>query len=76
MLIEEGATSGAIVIPSIIDDSTEEADETIIITLSNPTNATLGSDIVHTVIINDNDLQEPVLTKTGPQDDSTGVVFM
>ena len=73
VLIEEGATSGTIVIPSIVDDSTEEADETIIITLSNPTNATLGSDIVHTVIINDNDFQEPVLTKTGPQDDSTGV---
>ncbi len=73
VLIEEGATSGTIVIPSIVDDSTEEADETIIITLSNPTNAILGSDIVHTVIINDNDFQEPVLTKTGPQDDSTGV---
>ena len=53
--IEEGATSGAIVISSIIDDSTDEADETIIITLSNPTNATLGSDVVHTAIINDND---------------------
>ena len=62
VLIEEGATSGAIVIPSIVDDSTEEADETIIITLSNPTNATLGSDIVHTVIINDYDFEVAVLT--------------
>ena len=53
--IEEGATSGTIVIPSIIDDSADEADETIIITLSNPTGATLGSEIVHTAIINDND---------------------
>ncbi|MFL2724911.1 MAG: Calx-beta domain-containing protein, partial [Gammaproteobacteria bacterium] len=53
--IEEGATSGTIVISSIIDDSTDEADETIIITLSNPTNATLGSDVIHTAIINDND---------------------
>ena len=53
--IEEGATSGTIVIPSIIDDSADEADETIIITLSNPTGATLGSEIVHTAIITDND---------------------
>ena len=53
--IEEGATSGTIVIPSIIDDQADEADETIIITLSNPTGAILGSDIVHTAIITDND---------------------
>ena len=44
-----------ILIPSIVDDSADEADETIIITLSNPTGATLGSDIVHTAIIADND---------------------
>ena len=55
VLIEEGATSGTILIPSIIDDSADEADETIIITLSNPVNATLGNDIVHTFTINDND---------------------
>ncbi len=53
--IPDGATSGEIVIPSIVDDSADEADETIIITLSNPTNATLGSDIVHTFKILDND---------------------
>ena len=55
VLIEEGATSGTILIPSIIDDSADEADETVIITLSNPVNATLGNDIVHTFTINDND---------------------
>ena len=53
--IEEGATTGTILIPSIVDDSADEADETIIITLSNPTGATLGSDIVHTAVIADND---------------------
>ena len=55
MTIEEGATSGTILIPSIIDDQADEADETIIITLSNPTGAILGSDIVHTAVITDND---------------------
>ena len=54
LTIPDGATSGTIVIPTI-DDATDESDETIIITLSNPTNATLGSTIVHTVVINDND---------------------
>ena len=47
LTIPDGATSGTIVIPTI-DDATDESDETIIITLSNPTNATLGSTIVHT----------------------------
>ena len=55
LTIDSGATSGTIVIPSIVDDSADEADETIIVTLSNPTNATLGTDVVHTVTINDND---------------------
>ncbi|MDB4842362.1 autotransporter domain-containing protein, partial [Gammaproteobacteria bacterium] len=55
LTIDSGATSGTIVIPSIVDDSADEADETIIVTLSSPTNATLGTDVVHTVTINDND---------------------
>ncbi|MDC0130232.1 hypothetical protein OAI52_07200, partial [Gammaproteobacteria bacterium] len=55
LTIDSGATSGTIVIPSIVDDSADEADETIIVTLSNPTNATLGTDVIHIVTINDND---------------------
>ena len=53
--LDVGEVLGEIVIPSIVDDSVDEDDETIIITLSNPTNATLGSNIVHTVIISDDD---------------------
>ncbi|MDC3012198.1 Ig-like domain-containing protein [SAR86 cluster bacterium] len=71
LTIPDGATSGTIIIPTI-DDSTDESDETIIITLSNPTNATLGNTIVHTVVINDND-GKPYLTATSPHDDSTRV---
>ena len=33
----------------------DEANETVIVTLSSPGNATLGSDSVHTYTINDND---------------------
>ena len=44
LTINAGNTSGTITIASIVNDSLDEANETVIVTLSNPTNATLGSD--------------------------------
>ena len=55
LTINAGSTSGTITIASIVDDSLDEANETVIVTLSSPSNATLGSDSVHTYTINDND---------------------
>ena len=55
LTINAGSTSGSINISSIIDDSIDEANETVIVTLSNPSNATLGSDDTHTYTITDND---------------------
>ena len=55
LTISAGSTTGLITIAGIIDDSLDEADETVIVTLSNPSNATLGSDKVHTYTITDND---------------------
>ena len=55
LTISAGATSGTITIGSIVDDSLDEANETVIVTLSNPSNATLGSDDAHTYNITDND---------------------
>ena len=55
LTISAGATSGTITISGIVDDNLDEADETVIITLSNPSNATLGSDNAHTYTITDND---------------------
>ena len=55
LTINVGSTSGTISIASIVDDSADEANETVIVTLSNPSNATLGSDSVHTYTITDND---------------------
>ena len=55
LTISAGATSGTITIAGIIDDSLDEPDETVIITLSNPSNATLGSDDAHTYTITDNE---------------------
>ena len=55
LTINAGNTSGTITIASIVNDSLDEPNETVIVTLSNPSNATLGSDSVHTYTINDND---------------------
>ena len=55
LTISAGATSGTITIAGIVDDGLDEVNETVIVTLSNPSNATLGSDSVHTYTINDND---------------------
>ena len=55
LTINAGETSGTITIASIVNDSLDEANETVIVTLSNPNNATLGSDDAHTYTITDND---------------------
>ena len=47
LTINAGETSGTITIASIIDDPFDEPDETVIITLSNPVNATLGLSLIH-----------------------------
>ncbi|RXQ96090.1 T9SS type A sorting domain-containing protein [Ancylomarina salipaludis] len=55
LTIAAGGTSENITIGSIVDDLLDENNETVIVTLSNPTNATLGSNTVHTYTITDND---------------------
>ncbi|TAJ12651.1 choice-of-anchor D domain-containing protein [Marinilabiliaceae bacterium JC017] len=48
-------TSKNISIASIVDDLLDEYDETLIVTLSSPSNATLGDNKVHTYTIKDDD---------------------
>ena len=55
LTINAGETSASIVISGIIDDLSSEGNETVILTLSAPNNATLGGNNVHTYTINDND---------------------
>ena len=52
LTINAGTTSGTITIAGIVDDDLDEANETVIVTLSSPSNATLGSDDAHTYTIN------------------------
>ena len=74
LTITAGNTTGTITIASIVDDNLDEGDETVIITLSNPTETTLGSDTVHTYYINDNDdTTDPTITATIPTDNATNV---
>ncbi len=54
IIIPTGQTTGTTSF-SVQNDNTAEANETIIVTLSNPVNATLGAATVHTVTITDND---------------------
>ena len=49
--IPSGTTTGTITIANIINDTADEPDETVIVTLSSPSNATLGSNNVHTFTI-------------------------
>ena len=55
LTINAGTTSGSISIAGIVNDSVDEPNETVIVTLSSPSNATLGNDSVHTYTIIDND---------------------
>ena len=55
LTITAGNTTANITITSIIDDAEVEGDETVIVTLLNPGNATLGANTVHTYTITDND---------------------
>ncbi|MFY0594755.1 YDG domain-containing protein, partial [Roseivirga sp.] len=54
LTIDPNSTSSNISI-AVIDDALDEIDETVIVTLSAPTNATLGTNTVHTFTITDND---------------------
>ena len=74
LTIDPGENNGIITIPNIIDDDLAEGDETIIITLSNPINATLGDDNIytHTILANDDD-KRPILISTSPKDDTIRV---
>jgi len=55
LTIPANTSSANITIGSIVDDTLVEGSETVIVTLSNPSGATLGTDTIHTYTITDND---------------------
>ena len=75
LTITAGNTSTNITIASIVEDALDEVDETVIVTLSNPANATLGTNMVHTYTITDNDDAPAVsfeLTTDGQSESESG----
>ena len=58
-----GATTANVSL-AVTNDTTYEANETVEITLSNPTNATLGANTLYTYTIQDNDTA-PTIAFTG-----------
>ncbi|MFA8433533.1 MAG: choice-of-anchor D domain-containing protein [Marinifilaceae bacterium] len=55
LAIAAGTTAKNITIASIVNDVMVEGNETVVVTLSNPDNATLGTNTVHTYTITDDD---------------------
>ncbi|GKT33618.1 cadherin domain-containing protein, partial [Aduncisulcus paluster] len=64
LTIAPGNENENITIASIVNDLLDENNETVIVTLTNPTNATLGTNTVHTYTINDNDATPSIAFKT------------
>jgi len=62
--INAGDNSAKISITGIVDDFLDEADETIIVSFSNPVNAILGTNQVHTYTITDDDVAGFTKTKS------------
>ena len=54
LTITAGSTTASLTI-TVVDDAIDEANETVIVTMGSPTNATQGSTTVHTATITDND---------------------
>ncbi|XMO85832.1 DNRLRE domain-containing protein [Algibacter sp. AS12] len=68
LTISAGQSSSNIVISNIIDDTNIENDETVIITLSNPANVTMGINTVHTYTIVDNEASFEAVADTYVRD--------
>ncbi|MBI2269500.1 MAG: CSLREA domain-containing protein, partial [Bacteroidetes bacterium] len=71
LTISAGNTNGTLT-AIVIDDATVEGSETIIVTLSGPVNATLGTNTVHTyTILNDDDSTPYTVNSANDVDDGT-----
>src|SRR5262249_43823398 len=74
-VIRDGATTGTAVI-SVVDDALDEPDETVVLTMGTPTNASAGAPSTYTLTITDNDAAPTVAFTTAAetQPESVGMV--
>ena len=70
-----GDTSKDITIASIIDDLIVETDETVIVTLSNPVNAILGTNMVHTYTITNDDTAAVTIADISGNENDGDIIF-
>jgi len=76
LTITAGNSTGTIDISGIVDDAITEGDETIILTLSSPSNATLAANTEYTYTIVDNDGAElTIAATTQAEEDATDGLF-
>ncbi|WP_420387538.1 Calx-beta domain-containing protein [Roseivirga sp.] len=61
LTISAGSTSAEIIIAGIVNDAIDEEDETVVLTLSSPVNASLGLNAIHTYTIIDDDPEPTVI---------------
>src|SRR3990172_4448522 len=73
--IPAGSTTADLTI-TIIDDNQDESDETVVVTMVTPTNATIGSPSVHTATITDDDALPTVSFTSASQSKSESGVSM
>ncbi|MEQ6124971.1 Ig-like domain-containing protein, partial [Pseudotenacibaculum sp. MALMAid0570] len=73
LTITTGNSNGDITISGIVDDAILEANETVIVTLSNPTNAALGTNTVHTYTINNNDAAAVTIADISGNENNGGI---
>jgi hypothetical protein len=71
IVIEAGETTGSATI-TLTDDALDEGDETVIVTMGTPVNATQGVIIVHTATITDNDDSPTVIFTSAAQGATEG----
>src|ERR1041385_4196482 len=73
--IPAGSTTGTTVI-TVVDDALDETDETVVLAMQTPTNATLGTPATYTLTITDNDAAPTVAFTTAAQtvDEAVGSV--
>jgi hypothetical protein len=70
--ITAGSTTTNITI-TVVNDALDEANETVIVTMGSPTNATQGATTVHTATINDNDATPTVTFTSASQNGAESV---
>ena len=68
-----GSTSENITIAGIVDDAILESDETVIITLSNPVNTTLGANTIYIYTITNNDVAAVTIADISANEDDGAI---